>query len=411
MARPAATLTAADVSARPGSLRAFRVLAPLPPPRRSHLRALAAIPPIAQHAQLTSPRLDHGTCTDDVARLLEVDVLHAAELGWPAVSASAWVALRFLGEALQDRTRRFLNFRDARGRWLELEAGSEDAHGRAVLALGCAIATAPDGRVRAAAADIFDRALPGTRGLTFLHARASAAIGCAWAATADDRPAWVSAARDLAADLAATFEPVAGSSAWPWPEPVVTYESALMPRALIVAGRWLGDEAIVERGLAVLDWLATAATADRRFSPVGNAGWWPRGGPRAAFAQQPIEASSTLLAADAAFDATGARIYADLAERAYGWFLGANDLGAMVADPARGGCRDGLEPGRANLNQGAESTLAWLLSVELIRRLRRRRSPVATGRPAVSGPSRRPSPPARIPPPRRGAGDAPDPGS
>jgi hypothetical protein len=179
---------------------------------------------------------------------------------------------------------------------------------------------------------------------------------------------------------------------WPWPEPAVTYESALLPQALIVAGRVTGRPEWVATGLSVLGWLSDAQEGPyERFSPVGNDGWWPRGGAKAPYDQQPIEAASMIEAAATAFDATGDTRWSRLAERAYAWFLGDNDSHLRVADPERGASHDGLLADRVNPNQGAESTLCWLLAVERIRELRgevreARRLSVA-GRPAAYDPA------------------------
>lgn len=345
---------------------------PLQPLRRQHLLTLSADGPIAQHAVGTVPDPVHGSCTDDVARALEVDLLHAAVLGWPAVADTAWRSIWFLGEALDPTRRRFRNFRSADGGWLE-PVGSEDAQGRAMLALGRTIDMAPVARLREVAASLFLRALPAAAEVGALRARSSVLLGCDLALRGgldgDVRLAFAL----LAGRLIEAFEPAVSAADWPWPEQVLTYESALPARALIVAGDRLGDPAIREMGLDVLRWLTRSATTDGgHLSPVGNAGWWPRDGVRARFDQQPIEAGSFVLASAAALEATGERCHADDMERAYGWFLGANDVGIAVADPAHGGCHDGLRQYDVNPNQGAESTLAWLAALEHIRRLRRR---------------------------------------
>ena len=299
--------------------------------RRGHLVELRALGPIAQHVIGTTPDPAHGSCTDDVARDLEVDLMHAGVIGWEAVEGSAWSSLRYLDEAVHEPSGRFRNFRDVDGRWLEA-IGSEDAHGRAVLALGRAMSEAPDRAFRAAAAGVFRRALTGTVALRALHARSSALIGCAMAAGGDQsigaRPAWIAVGARLAGTLAHDVEPVAASPSWPWPEDSVTYESALIPRALVVAGRWTADRRLLDAGLAVLDWLTRTAVAPAgHLSPVGNRGWWPRGGPRARFDQQPIEAAAFVHAAEAALEATGDVRYLADAERAFGWYLGWNDVG------------------------------------------------------------------------------------
>ena len=154
---------------------------------------------------------------------------------------------------------------------------------------------------------------------------------------------------------------------WPWPEPILTYENALPVRALIVAGAYHRSRSMLDAGLARLDWLIDIQTVDGHFSPIGN-GWWPRGGERATFDQQPIEATSLLLAAEAAYTVTGLT-----SATALPWSSptagssGENDLGVPVADLAHGACFDGLTRRGTNKNQGAESTLMWLTALEHMR--------------------------------------------
>jgi hypothetical protein len=172
--------------------------------------------------------------------------------------------------------------------------------------------------------------------------------------------------------------PVGG--AWPWPEPVVTYEGLLLPRALLAAGDRLGRDDLLGLGHGALDWLvARLVDGDNRFHPVGNRGWWRHAGPPARFDQQPIEAGSLVAVADLAHELTGEPRYIEVAEAGFGWFIGRNDLGLGVALPARGSCQDGLGPDGLNPNQGAESTLVWLTAVEHLRALRERVARAAAG--------------------------------
>jgi hypothetical protein len=341
---------------------------PIYPVRRAHLDELRGPLAIWQHATGRRPNPDHGYDTDDVARALIVDLLHARQIGWPQVEPSAELSLTFLRDAFNPATGRFRNLRSASGRWLE-ETGSEDSHARAVAALARAMAECPEPGFAREAARLLEQALPGAATLHSVRPMAAALIGFDAALQARDRPALASTFRVLAANLAAEFE---GQTAeWPWPDPVVTYENALLPAALIVAGGRLGDHALLELGLEVLDWLARAqTTASGQLSLVGNRGWWPQGGKPAAFDQQPIDATAFILAADRAFAATGDPKHLALAEMAYGWFMGENEAGLALADTTRGGCFDGLCPDGLNLNQGAESTLMWLTALETMRALR-----------------------------------------
>jgi hypothetical protein len=336
-------------------------LARLHPVSRRHLDALTAELGILQHAVGSRPDPDHGYCVDDVARALEVDLLHGDRLGWEAVSASAWRSLRYLEDAFDEATGRFRNFRAVDGSWAP-GPDSEDAFGRAMLALGKAAAIAPEAGLVERVDLLFGRALPEAARVRSPRAAASVILACA----AAPDPKRTAVMRTLATDLHARFRSFARPG-WLWPEPVLTYEAALLPRSMIVAGQALSAQSMMANGLAVLDWLIEGSTApDGRLSPVGN-GWWPHGGTRSQFDQQPIEATSLLLASQAAFAATGRERYREAMERAYAWFLGANDRGVQLADPARGASRDALTPDGVNENEGAESTLMWLMAAEHIR--------------------------------------------
>jgi hypothetical protein len=359
--------------------------APLHAISRGHLEALTGELGIFQHAIGSVPDPAHGYCVDDVARALQVDLLHARGVGWVTVASSAWRSLRFLEDAFDPATGRFWNFRSIDGEWIGGQ-GSNDSLGRAMLALGDTMDGAPDARLFEGALTLFARALPAAGKVTSPRAQASVVLGC----DAVLRSAGVAGSEEgPEADLGAAARLVMGRLAtglharfldfarpgWPWPEPALTYENALLPRALIVAGRRLRADVMLKIGLQVLDWLIDIQTSPvGRFSPVGN-GWWPRGGEKSQFDQQPIEATALLLAAEAAHSATGNPKYLEAMERAYGWFLGANDLGRRIADPARGASSDGLTSTGVNTNEGAESTLMWLTAAEHIRLMRSRTAP------------------------------------
>jgi hypothetical protein len=326
---------------------------------------------IMQHAVGRRPDPAHGYCTDDVARALQVDLLHQRELGWDAVAESARRSVQFLVDAFDPPSGRFRNFRAIDRTWTE-GPGSPDSHGRAMLALGEVIAMAPDDRIVGTARTLFERALPAARALTDLRARASTLLG--WAAVVGSTPTLTPSDpfRDMARSFHARFTGKMDQG-WPWPEPIVTYENGLLPRALIVAGRTIRSEGMLATGLATLDWLIQEQLApEGHLSSIGN-GWWPRGGTRSTLDQQPIEATALLLAAEAAYEATSDTRYRIAMERSYAWFLGANDLSLEVVEPDRGGGFDGLTRRGVNTNQGAESTLMWLIAVEHIRSARRAR--------------------------------------
>jgi hypothetical protein len=170
----------------------------------------------------------------------------------------------------------------------------------------------------------------------------------------------------LARRLAEQFQ-IHSSPDWPWPEPSLTYANARIPHALIEAGQWMQDYDMLNLGLNVLQWLDKIQTAEGgHFAPVGSNGWFPRGGTKSRFDQQPIEAYTMIDACLAAYRVTGSERWFEASRRAFEWFLGRNDLSQPLYDYAIGACHDGLHVDRINQNQGAESTVCWLLSLLLM---------------------------------------------
>jgi len=348
---------------------------PIPPVTRAHLEAMSGPLGIFQHAIGSEPDLAHGVCTDDVARAFSLDLLHARTLGWDAVRPTAVRSFAFLRTALSQRTSRFRNFRAADGAWLDV-AGSDDTQGRALRALAAVATAGPDNPMRHEASALFQTGLLVASRLRAPRAVSAAILGCDAILRAGPDARTERAFSDLASRLKPLFTAHNRASDWPWPEPVLTYESAILPHALLAVARRYEDPTLSRVALRVLDWLIEAQTTpDGTFTPVGNLGWWTRGGPRAQFDQQPIEATTLMEACVSALAATGDAHYRSAAEMAYAWFLGDNDAGLTVAVVATGGCHDGLAATEVNLNQGAESTIMWQLAAETMRDLRAQTSP------------------------------------
>jgi hypothetical protein len=151
---------------------------------------------------------------------------------------------------------------------------------------------------------------------------------------------------------------------WPWFEPSATYDNARLSQALILSGQWMPHPEALEIGLKSLAWLASVQTTQaNNFRPIGSNGFYERGGAHADFDQQPVEAQAMVSASLEAFRATQDISWSREAKRAFEWFLGRNDLGLPLYDSRTGGCSDGLHQDRVNENQGAESTLAFHLSL------------------------------------------------
>ena len=216
------------------------------------------------------PDESFGYCTDDVARALHVDLLQRHVLGWERVSPSAWRSLTFLADAFDPASGSFRNFRSADGSWLDA-VGSEDSQGRAALALAHAAVQAPEVPMREAAGSLFLRSLHRVGWLTALRAVSSATLACDAALAGGLGGETERTFVRLAGRLRRAFAGVDLEGDWPWPEPILTYENALLPHALIVAGSRLADAGLRRTGLLALDWLIRVQTSRAgEFSPVGN---------------------------------------------------------------------------------------------------------------------------------------------
>jgi hypothetical protein len=248
-------------------------------------------------------------------------------------------------------------------RWRE-DVGSEDCHGHALWALGLCVAQAGQGSFQMLAGQLFEQALPVAAEFRSPRAWACTLIGIdeyLRRLSGDRRASQIR--ESLTAKLMQRYADAA-TEEWQWFEDVVSYANAKLPHALILSGHCMNDTRLLETGLKALRWLVNVQTSDAgSFQPVGSNGFYPRGKERAQFDQQPIEAQATVSACIEAYHATGDMFWVVEARRAFEWLLGRNDLGLALYDSATGGCRDGLHVDRVSQNQGAESTLAFLLAL------------------------------------------------
>jgi hypothetical protein len=327
-------------------------------PPLDHLLVLSDDVGIIQHATESIPNRSTGYCTDDVARALIV-VLARMQLVPHDERALdlASTYLAFLHDA-QLPDGRFHNFMSYERTWLD-EVGTHDSCGRAMWALGFGMRRAPRASWQRLCARMMERSLQCIDWLEHPRAQAYAALGLAHAAQADPSPGFRLALAQLTDALMADYAS-ARDADWEWFEPAMTYDNARLCEALLRAGMVLDDRAKREAGLTTLAFLESVVFEDGVFVPIGNDGWYERGGERSRFAQQPLEAASMVDAELAAFAATNAPAHLAAAERASAWFDGKNLLGAPMAHG--GGCFDGLEAIGPNRNMGAESTLAHLMA-------------------------------------------------
>ncbi|VAW77982.1 Glycosyltransferase [hydrothermal vent metagenome] len=337
----------------------------LPEIKLEYLRRMTDDTGMLQHAKYTVPDRTHGYCVDDNARALIVVVtLQDLQPLDSALSSPAAIYLSFLGHAFNSQTGRFRNFMSYDRRWLE-EAGSEDSHGRAVWGLGVEVALGRDKGLVGFAVDLFHRALGATEHFTAPRAMAFAIIGIHAYLSRYSGDSRAKRMRKILSDrLMQKFRDCATED-WPWCEDTLTYDNARLPQALLLSGQWLPDREMLDTGLRALDWLKQVQTdaKGQHFSAIGNHGWFPKGSEKAQFDQQPIEAAAMVDACIEAFNCTRDEEWVAYAYRCLNWYQGENDLRVPLYDHATGGCRDGLEAQGANENQGAESTLCWLMAL------------------------------------------------
>jgi glycosyltransferase involved in cell wall biosynthesis len=340
----------------------------LPEFKLSHLSRMTDSTGVFQHAIFSVPNFSEGYCTDDNARAFILAVL-LDELGEDpqGARALATTCAAFLQHAFDRQTKRFHNHMSFDRRWLD-EYGSEDCHGRALWALGVGVGRSPFRSFQMMAGQLFALALPALTGFTSPRAWAFGLIGIHEYLRRLSGDSFVNQTREtLTCRLSELFEATA-QPGWQWFEDELSYDNAKLAHALILSGQATGQPVVLARGLQALRWLTELQMSEQEhFRPIGSNGFYRRGGVRANFDQQPIEAQATVSACLEAYRTTSDPWWYEQAQRAFDWFIGWNDLGLELYSAETGGCRDGLHVDRVNRNEGAESTLAFLLSLAEMR--------------------------------------------
>jgi len=342
----------------------------LPEIKLDHLKAFTDDTGMLQHANYTIPDRTHGYCTDDNARALLVAAmgqkyLPTNGLGLDFLSSHY---LGFLLYAFNEKNGRFRNFMSYSRQWTE-EIGSEDAHGRAIWSLGKAVSFLQNPGHLAMSTTLFNKALQAVENFHSPRAVAFCLVGIHAYLDKFSGDSDVRRIREILANrLFDQFENN-GTDDWPWLENALNYANGKLPHALLLSGQWIQRSDMLDMGLRSLKWLLTIQTEDGHFVPIGSNGWYEQGGPKARFDQQPVEANAMIEACVEAFNVTRDKSWLDNAVMCFNWFLGHNDLNMSLYDPKTGGCRDGLMADGINQNEGAESSLAWLLSLMTLQKL------------------------------------------
>lgn len=339
--------------------------------RLEHLARLSDEHGIFEHARHAEPRVEHGYCTDDNARLL---VVASREPDEGLAHDLSRLALTFVLAAQDDAGRVHNRFSwDGMYRWTDA-AGTEDSWGRALWGLGVATSSHPNAGLRSSASWAFRKSA--RQRSPFLHSMAFAALGAADVLAVSPQD---DVARRLLLDARELLMPGATTEEWPWPEPRLTYASGAIAEAVIAIGMTLPDASTLRRGLEMLEWLLFVQQSAGHLSVIGVGGRGPNEtGPQ--FDQQPIEVAALADACWRAWIATGDHQWMHGVQSAADWFEGANDVGVRMYDEKTGGGYDGLTPNGPNLNQGAESTLAYVSTMQRARSLR----PLALLQPSIA---------------------------
>jgi hypothetical protein len=324
-----------------------------PEPTFEHVLRLTDEHGMFEHADGIIPRYDRGYCLDDVARALIVACRQRPRTSDVDNLARTYLSFVVRAQAPDGTCHNRLN---RQGRW-EDHPDTGDWWGRAVWALGTAAARGPRS-IRAAAAARFELSV--AQRSPYLHSMAFAVLGAAEVLAHRPRNR---RALSLMADYVELVGPTSMQNAWPWPQPRLTYANAAIAEALVAAGAALGEWPVVADGLALLDWLLAVETSGGHLSVTSVGGWGP-GETRAIFDQQPIEAAALADACARALALTGESRWASGLDRSIRWFLGDNAGGVVLYDRASGGGFDALTSTGRNTNQGAESTLAMLATMQ-----------------------------------------------
>jgi len=347
-----------------------KVLDQLPELRLDHVNRLTDDTGMLQHAIFIIPNRAEGYTTDDNARALVLTVMleqfdkDGREKAEPFALDFSSRYLSFLEHAFNSANGRFRNFFNYDRRWNE-PVGSEDCHGRALWSLGTVLGRSNNQGLRNAAGRLFEFSLPAAVEFSSPRAWAYALLGIQEYLNSypGDRDAQ-KIRSVLSLRLLEMYESIRRPD-WKWFENVLAYGNARLPQALLLVGSACSDDRMVSAGLEALGWLSETQRCEtnRHFVPIGSQGFYHQGGEKARFDQQPIEAAGAVSACLQADRVTGDSRWRSEAWSAFNWFLGDNDLQVPLYDSATGGCRDGLHPDRANQNQGAESTLSFLMAL------------------------------------------------
>ncbi len=332
----------------------------LPPFSLAHIKRMTDDTGIIQHANFGIPNLKEGYCLDDNARALLMVLMAYRQKKDLLALDLATIYLSYI-HYMQNKDGTFRNFLSFSRQFLD-ETGSEDSFGRTIWALGYLLSNPPKDAYYQVGKLIFFNASPNFEKLRSVRAIANTIMGISYylgSNPSDD--AMIEKLRVLTGKLIKEYR-AASSGEWKWFEPILAYDNAMMPLALLHSAEILSDTEVSEIAMESMNFLTGITMKDGYLSVIGNEKWYEKGGERSVYAQQPVDVLAMILMFQQAYRLTKKREYLGALFNCFLWFLGENDLRMTLFDFETKGCCDGFENYGVNRNQGAESSLAYLIS-------------------------------------------------
>lgn len=349
----------------------YKMIPALPEVNLTHLKQMTDSTGILQHAIFSVPNRNEGYCIDDNARALLVGIMNKYLFHDTEIDALINTYLTFLHHAYNAKTGLFRNFMDYQRNWLE-ESGSEDSNGRAIFVLGYLVKNSTDQSSLALSKMLFDQSIKKMGDFKSIRALSHIIMGCIFYLGR------FSGAREIKRICKKFLDRImehyhdTTNDEWKWYENLLTYDNARIPQAMLMGGLYFNNNDFLKTGFESLNWLFDLLI-DREsnsLSLIGNEGWYRRGSEKAKFDQQPVEIPALIDACYQAYLLTSDKEWINRTGVAFSWFLGNNDRQEPIYDFITGGCFDGLTSNMTNQNQGAESTLSWLLALHRMYRIR-----------------------------------------
>lgn len=351
-------------------INSAKSISPLPEISFTHLKNITDDTGVLQHSVFSIPNPNYGYCTDDNVRALLATFMYYLNFNDEDICPLISKYMGFVYYAFNGETGLFRNFMSYERKWLD-ESGAEDCNGRVIFILGYLIKNSKNNSYLALAKNLFDNSIKNMTGFKSPRAISFVIMGCIFYLKK------FSGARDIkrilknfSAMLHSLYESN-HNAGWKWYENILTYVNGRIPQAMLMSGGFLSNVQYTKTGLESIEWLYNVLIGkeDNYLSLIGNDGWYVKGKRKARYDQQPLEIPALIDALWQAYKISGDKKWIDRISISFSWFMGNNLKQEMICDVATGACYDGLTQHGVNQNQGAESTVSWLLSLLRMNRI------------------------------------------